>query len=111
MEIIHMSETVYLGLIINKGDIIVLIISLTYKVPLEKVDEARNGHLEFLEKCYEKSIFIASGPKVPRTGGIILAKDVTKEELEGIIKEDPFYQQQIAEYEIIEFTPTMSTLS
>jgi uncharacterized protein YciI len=86
------------------------IISLTYRVPLEKVDEARNDHLEFLEKCYEKSIFLASGPKVPRTGGIILADHVTKEELEEIIKEDPFYQKQIAEYEITEFTPTMSTL-
>jgi uncharacterized protein YciI len=87
------------------------VINLSYRVPLEQVNEERNGHIEFLEKQYEKKIFIASGPKVPRTGGIILAQNVTKEELEELIKEDPFYQKQIANYEIIEFTPTMSTLA
>lgn len=86
------------------------IINLNYRVPLEKVDEARNEHLEFLEKFYSKSIFLASGPKVPRTGGIILAKNITKDELNYIIKEDPFYQKQIADYTITEFTPTKSVL-
>jgi uncharacterized protein YciI len=86
------------------------IISLTYKVPLEKVDEARDEHIKFLEKNYERKIFIASGPKIPRIGGIILAHQVTKEELEELIKEDPFYQMGIADYDITEFTPTMSTI-
>lgn len=83
------------------------IIQLKYVVPIEKVDEVRNAHLDFLEKYYGKSIFLASGPKVPRTGGIILADGVSKEDLEIIIKEDPFWKNKIAEYEIIEFTPSM----
>ncbi|MDP4086911.1 MAG: YciI family protein [Bacillota bacterium] len=84
------------------------IISLMYTVPLEKVDEVRNEHMHFLEKYYKKSIFLSSGPKIPRTGGIILADNTTKEELEKIIQEDPFWKKQIAVYEITEFTPTMS---
>jgi uncharacterized protein YciI len=71
------------------------------------INQARNGHLEFLEKYYEKGIFIFSGPKIPREGGIILASNISKQELETIIKEDPFYQKELANYRIIEFNPTM----
>lgn len=82
------------------------IISLTYKKSLEKVEEFIEEHIKFLNKYYLSNKFIFSGRKVPRNGGIILANHLTLEEVNQIIKEDPFYQNQIADYEIIEFTPT-----
>ncbi|WP_326943020.1 hypothetical protein [Aneurinibacillus migulanus] len=39
-------------------------------------------------------------------GGVILANVNTEEEIQTIIKEDPFFINKIAEYELIEFTPT-----
>lgn len=83
------------------------IVSLTYKCDLEKVDEFLDDHIVFLKSEYAKGNFIASGRKVPRTGGIILSKLKSKEALETIIKTDPFYKNSIAEYEIIEFVPSM----
>lgn len=47
-----------------------------------------------------------SGRKNPRTGGIIIAQNATIEEIKEIIKEDPFHQYEVAEYEITEFLPT-----
>jgi uncharacterized protein YciI len=47
--------------------------------------------------------FIASGRKVPRTGGIILSKMNNKEELERILDKDPFKKKNLAEYDITEF--------
>ncbi|WP_223067542.1 YciI family protein [Paenibacillus caui] len=82
------------------------IISLKYKAAIEKVNETRDEHIKFLDKYYEKSVFLASGPKVPRNGGVIIADQVSKDELEQIIKEDPFWIKQIADYEIIEFIAT-----
>ena len=35
----------------------------------------------------------------------------TRAEIEHIVKEDPFYREKIAEYEIVEFLPTMSAES
>jgi len=58
-----------------------------------------------LDACYSQGRFIASGPKEPRTGGVILAKGMTRIELESLIKEDPFHRAGVAQYEIIEFTP------
>jgi len=81
-----------------------LIIELTYKKPLDEVENHLQEHRDFLTKYYGKDIFIASGPKQPRNGGIILAK-ATREEGETLIKEDPFYINGIADYSIIVFEP------
>jgi uncharacterized protein YciI len=85
------------------------IISLTYKVPTSVVDEHLAAHVEFLKVQYAKGSFIASGRKVPRTGGIILSNTSSKEEVEKIIAQDPFYQNGVASYDIIEFIPTMTS--
>lgn len=82
------------------------IISLTYKKPIADVELYIADHIAFLEKYYAMEKFIFSGRKNPRTGGIILANNVTREEVEKIISEDPFNLQKVADYEITEFTPT-----
>ncbi|KAF2339785.1 YciI family protein [Flavobacterium tistrianum] len=82
------------------------VISLTYKKPIEVVERFIQEHILFLEKYYSRNKFICSGRKEPRTGGIILAYNLSKLELLNLLKEDPFYQNQIADYDITEFTPT-----
>ena len=49
------------------------IVSLNYLSSLDQVDSLLEEHIEFLKMQYEKKIFIASGRKIPRTGGVILA--------------------------------------
>lgn len=79
------------------------IISLTYTVPLEELDEHMAAHVKYLKKYYKKNIFVASGRKVPREGGIILALADSEEEVRKIISEDPFFKRKLAEFEIIHF--------
>jgi uncharacterized protein YciI len=79
------------------------IIDLTYIVPLEELDHHMADHVKYLRKYYKKNVFVASGRKVPRSGGIILALADSKEYLEKIIKEDPFYKHELAEFTITEF--------
>ena len=79
------------------------IINLTYIVPLDELDKHMNSHVKFLQKYYKQNVFVASGRKVPRTGGIILALADSKGRIEEIIQEDPFYKHQLAEFSITEF--------
>ena len=79
------------------------IINLNYIVPLEQLDAHMTQHVKFLQKYYKKNVFIASGRKVPRTGGIILALAKSMEEVQSIIQEDPFYIHKLAEFTITEF--------
>jgi uncharacterized protein YciI len=81
---------------------------LTYTNPLEEVDKYLDEHISYLKQEYANVNFIASGRKIPRTRGIILSTVETKNELESILKKDPFYQKEIAKYEITEFIPTMT---
>ena len=82
------------------------IINLTYKTELKEVEQFLQKHVEFLDEQYELGHFLASGRKVPRTGGIILSNIKSKAELESIIAKDPFKANAIADYELIEFIPS-----
>ncbi|WP_422091176.1 YciI family protein [Tenacibaculum ovolyticum] len=82
------------------------IINITYKTELEKVNQFLNEHIKFLDEQYKLGNFLASGRKVPRTGGIILSKINNKTALERIIKKDPFNINKLANYELIEFVPS-----
>ncbi|WP_442904191.1 YciI family protein [Gordonibacter sp.] len=44
--------------------------------------------------------------KNPRVGGIIICTCADRSEAERIASRDPFFTQEIADYEIIEFAPT-----
>lgn len=81
------------------------VIMLTYKAPLATIDNYLAEHRAFLEQGYQQDFFIASGPQNPRTGGIILSQLKSRDQLESILKNDPFQVQEIAEYKIIEFEP------
>jgi uncharacterized protein YciI len=84
----------------------IFIVVLKYIVAIEEIDACRLKHLEFLGSCYEQGILIASGPQVPRNGGILIAKSSSKEALQNILGQDPFAINKCAEYSIYEFTPT-----
>jgi len=79
------------------------IIDLNYIVPLEELDQHMANHVKYLRKYYKKNIFVASGRKVPRTGGIILALADSRDEVDLIIQEDPFYKLELAEFTITHF--------
>ena len=85
------------------------VIELTYKVELEKVDKYLEEHIDYLKKQYANKVFIASGRKVPRTGGVILSRIEGKEELLQILDKDPFKINGLAEYKIVEFIPSMTS--
>ena len=85
------------------------IVSLTYICDLKEVDNLLSKHVEYLKVQYEKGNFIASGRKVPRTGGIILSKLDNLKELEEVLNQDPFKINNLAKYEIEEFIPSMTS--
>lgn len=84
----------------------IFIIILKYIADIDQIDKFRAKHMEFLEDYYNKGTFIMSGPRIPRNGGIIMAKSKSYEELQEILSYDPFYNQKLASFEIIEFMPT-----
>lgn len=84
------------------------VVSLNYKVPLTEIDRLQAAHIEWLKACYADGIFVASGPKKPRTGGIIIAQ-CPREVLDARLAADPFAMANAADYEVTEFLARMTT--
>lgn len=82
------------------------LLNLTYVKPLEEIDRLLPEHVRYLDTWYERGMFLCSGRKEPRTGGIILCKCKSREEAESIRNQDPFYREGAASYELMEFRPT-----
>ena len=79
------------------------VIELSYKVDLSEIDAHMAAHVRFLKKYYASGNFLVSGRKIPRDGGIILAVGSSRQDIEAIVREDPFYQHGLADFRVIEF--------
>jgi len=79
------------------------VIELIYKAPLTEIDAHMKAHVRFLKKYYDAGIFLVSGRKIPRDGGIILAVAESRARIEAIAQEDPFCARGLADARIIEF--------
>ncbi|MEU4492470.1 uncharacterized protein YciI [Streptomyces sp. SLBN-118] len=82
------------------------VLELTYTAPVERVDELLDAHVAWLDALYEEGVFIASGRKNPRDGGVILAVGDDRATIEKIAAADPFTVGGVCEYRITEFIAT-----
>jgi uncharacterized protein YciI len=79
------------------------VIELTYKASLAEIDASMAAHVKFLKKYYAAGNFLISGRKIPRDGGMIVAVGKSRQQIEGIIREDPFHARGLADFRVIEF--------
>jgi len=84
------------------------ILHVNYKVSLDIVEQHLNAHVDYLKQQYALGHFIASGRQVPRTGGVILSNMESRDTLDQILEQDPFKQNNLADYAITEFVPSMT---
>ncbi|MFT4436323.1 YciI family protein [Caballeronia sp. 15715] len=82
------------------------VIHLRYTGALAEIDDALDAHRLYLQRQFDTGAFVIAGPKVPRDGGVIVAVAMDRDRLDAIIAEDPFSQQRLVHYEIIEFNAT-----
>ncbi|MEZ3500570.1 YciI family protein [Pantoea sp. KPR_PJ] len=83
------------------------IVSLSYFRPVEEAEALLQPHIEWLDRYFAAGVFIAAGRKDPRTGGIVLAKDIDRVRLDTILAEDPFVA--VANYEVTKLNVTRTT--
>lgn len=67
----------------------IYVVVLTYIKPLEAVDRAIPAHIEWFKNGYADGLFLASGRRIPRTGGVILAKCDSRETLQARLSQSP----------------------
>jgi uncharacterized protein YciI len=78
------------------------IVRLTYRVPVEQIDSQMEAHRAWVEQGFADGIFVASGPLIPRDGGVILAHGINRTALERLLASDPFALHGMATADVIE---------
>ena len=81
------------------------IVQINYLLPQDQMTDVRAAHRAFLKEGYEKGWLLISGPLVPPTGGVVVARAPSREALEELFSRDPYHLQQAATHEFIEFNP------
>ncbi|MFI0825272.1 YciI family protein [Streptomyces roseolus] len=79
------------------------VMELTYTAPVERADALMDAHVAWLDEQYAAGVFLASGRKNPRDGGVILAAGVDRAAIERIAAADPFSSEGVCAYRITEF--------
>jgi uncharacterized protein YciI len=75
-----------------------------YRRPLDEVIVHQEPHRAYLRELKAEGKLLAAGPQDPRFGGLFLLKvpdDNVQSALDEIRDGDPFYQQGVAQYEML----------
>lgn len=80
------------------------VVYLNYFRPAEEADALLAPHIEWLDRYFDSGDFIAAGRKDPRTGGMVLVKDMDRARLDSILAEDPFVA--VAHYDVTKVNVT-----
>jgi uncharacterized protein YciI len=76
-------------------------------VPFEQRDPAIIAeHRRFLQRGYDEGRFLLSGPSVPPTGGVLVARAESLEQLKLMLADEPFCKANLMQFsKITEFLP------
>ncbi len=88
------------------------IVTLTYQVSMDEIDNHLQSHLEWLQSYYNQGKLLVNGRRNDGVaGGVIVAYHLTRDELDAAMSEDPFISNHLATYDVVEFTPRMAAPS
>ena len=79
------------------------VIDIEYTVSMDQVSPHLDAHMEFVARGYDQGLFLASGAKVPRSGGVIIAQGASRAAVEAMMAADPFCQAGIVDLTVTEF--------
>jgi len=83
------------------------VVDIHYLVPVEQLADILPDHRAFLQTGYDKGILLLSGPKEPRTGGLVIARSESLECIQDFFSHDPYHLNNVATHSFTEFNPVL----
>ncbi|GLQ30420.1 YciI family protein [Litoribrevibacter albus] len=80
------------------------IVTLKFSVNKSNAPQFMEGHKAWIEQGIKDGVFALVG-SLPDIGGGIIAHNVSRDELEQRVKDDPFVAEQVVTADIMEFLP------
>jgi len=70
-----------------------------------KAPQFMDGHNAWIKRGFDDGVFLLVGSLQPNAGGAILAHNVSPDEIEARVQDDPFVAEGIVNAEILTITP------
>lgn len=84
------------------------IVLLNYEKPWSEVMRLAPEHRAYAATRYADGSYLLSGRKPDRSGGVILALAPDRAALDDILRQDPFWREGVARFDVVEFLPQMA---
>ena len=81
------------------------LIDIEYTAPLEIINVIVTEHRAFLQTGYDQGMILMSGPKNPKTGGVVIARAPSMSDIQAFFFNDPYLKHNAAKYQFLEFDP------
>lgn len=82
------------------------IVLLRFSANRVKAGQFMDRHNAWLKQGFSDGVFLLAGSIKPGLGGAILAHNVTADELQQRISDDPFVAEDVVRAEILEIAPS-----
>ncbi len=83
------------------------VILLKFAANKANAGQFMDGHKAWIKQGFAEGVFLMAGSLQPNQGGAVMAHNVSREELETRVKQDPFVAENVVSAEILEITPNM----
>ena len=82
-----------------------------YLVSLDELSAHVGDHVAWISGHTASGRVLAAGRQTPATGGVILMRGESREEIEEILATDPYSQRGLGRYKVIAFSPRPAPVS
>lgn len=82
------------------------VVTLKFSSNKDSASQFMDGHKAWLKRGFDDGVFLLAGSLQPSLGGGILAHNISLQDLEERLNEDPFVREQVVRQEILEITPS-----
>jgi uncharacterized protein YciI len=82
---------------------------IRYRRDLDEVLGVLDAHRAYLRTLFDAGTLLASGPLVPRSGGLLLLRvpdGSAQQALDSVRDNDPYVKSGMAQYELLPWAPT-----
>ncbi len=81
------------------------VVALRFSANKAQAPNLIQAHNDWIKRGFDDGIFLLTGSLKPGGGGMVIAHDVSRAELEKRVKEDPFVAEDVVSADILEIAP------
>lgn len=84
------------------------VVQLKFSANKSQAAQWMDGHKAWIKRGFDDGVFLLVGSLPPNLGGGILAHQLTRDELQARLNDDPFVAHDVVSVEIIEIVPAQA---